>query len=383
MSSVIPTTPRSKAVRILAAIAIAIVGVFVIAFATHPAEKDFISYWSAGKLLLQHADPYSYNAVFALEQSQGYSELRPLIMRNPPWALFLVAPLGFGSPLTGFLLWTIVSLACILAFLRLLHVPADDALLAFLFAPALATLCAGQSSPFLLLGFVLFLYLHQRHPFAAGCSLLLLAIKPHLFFIFWVILLLDCIHRRSMKILAGLAVALACATGFTLLFDPQIWPHYFSMLQHAAIQNEFLPTLSELFRLGVNVNSSWLVFVPTLIALAWAVRYFIKKRDHWDWDRDSMLLMLVALLTSPYCWVSDQTVLLPVIAYALMLTPRRRFSVEILLVLNCSVLFIVLVLRSPLTSIGYIWTPAAWLFWFLYATWPATWSPRPTTALAA
>ena len=61
-----------------------------------PETKDYISYWSAGHLLRQHADPYSTPQVLALEQTQGYSKPKPLVMRNPPIALF-VAEFDIGN----------------------------------------------------------------------------------------------------------------------------------------------------------------------------------------------------------------------------------------------------------------------------------------------
>jgi len=361
--------------KALGIFAITLAGILAIALITQPAEKDFISYWSAGKLLLQHADPYSYDGVLAMEKSQGYTEARPLIMRNPPWAMFLCAPLGLTTPLIALLLWIGTSIGCIFAFIRLQQISVKDAILAFLFAPALASLCSGQSSPFLLLGFSLFLYLHTRQPYFAGCSLLLLAIKPHLFPLFWIILLLHCITERNwrngIRLLTGFVTALLAATGFAMLFDHQIWPQYIAMLHNAALQNEFLPTLSELLRIAVEIRAGWLIFVPTLIALPWALYYYIRHRSHWDWATHGMTLMMVSILTSPYGWFSDQIVLLPVMAYGLTKAagnPRHKsVSTAIMVGLNSIVLFLVLVIHPALTSIAYAWVPVAWFWWFSYS----------------
>src|ERR1700730_17805606 len=137
-----------KILRRLAAAAIVLTGLLVISVGSRPASKDYISYWSAGSLLLDRADPYSASQVLALEKTQGYSEIKPIIMRNPPWALFLVVPLGFWNPVVGLLLWTIAAAGCILIFIRLMHVSPKDRAFAFLFAPALGAICSGQSSPF-------------------------------------------------------------------------------------------------------------------------------------------------------------------------------------------------------------------------------------------
>ena len=72
--------------------------------------------------------------------------------------------------------------------------------------------------------------------------------------------------------------------------------------------------------------------------------------------------MLVTILTSPYGWTSDEVVLLPAVASAGL--SRRRFSMELLVCINFAALFLILV-RSRLS----IWLPAAWLAWYLYASW--------------
>jgi hypothetical protein len=90
--------------------------------------------------------------------------------------------------------------------------PNEIAMLAFCFAPVLGCLTSGQSSAFLLLGFCLFLYFHQRRPFTAGAALLLMAIKPHLFLVFWPLVLIVCILAELFDCspaVAGVCVKIA------------------------------------------------------------------------------------------------------------------------------------------------------------------------------
>lgn len=345
---------------------IVLAGILVITIASRPAAKDYISYWSAGKLLIHHGDPYSPSGVFSLEKTQGYSEAKPIIMRNPPWALFLAVPLGFGGPIYGLLLWTVVLAGAIIASLRLLHIPSKDVALAFVFAPALASICVGQSSPFLLLGFSLFLHFYESRPFAAGASLLLMAIKPHLFLVFWIVLQTDSIYRRRFIILAGGTSALAAATAFSMCFNPLIWQHYFAMLRASELNQEFFPTAS-IFRLLIDPRADWLLFVPSALAVFWGLWYYARNRRVWDWRVHGMLLMLVTVMVSPYGWFSDEVVLLPSIAFALSIRDPRKYSAGILLAINGIALLIVVVFHPRLSSSAYLWTPPAWLAWFLYA----------------
>jgi hypothetical protein len=357
-----------KIFRMLAAAAIALAGILVITLASRPGNKDYISYWSSGKLLVHYADPYSPVGVFVLEKAHGFPASKPLMMRNPPWTLFLVAPLGFTSARIGLLLWTIAAAACILASVSLLNVFPRDRALAFIFAPALASICCGQSSPFLLLGFSLFLRFHRSRPFLAGASLLLMAIKPHLFLIFWVVLLVDCIYRRRLLILAGLASALAASTALAMCLNPHIWANYFSMLRSSALEIEVFPTASMFLRLFIDPRAEWLLFVPSTLAIVWGLWYYARTRQVWDWKIHGMLLMLVTVFVSPYGWFTDEIVLLPSTVFALTFPEKPKSADRILIVINTAALVIVLGVQATFSSPAYLWTPVTWLLWFLYAT---------------
>jgi hypothetical protein len=357
-----------KIPRRVAAAAIVLTGLLVVSLAGSPASKDYISYWSAGKLLIHDANPYSRPDVLALERANGFPETRPLMMRNPPWALFLTAPLGFGNPAAGLFLWTLAAAGCIVAFIRLLRVPPEDRALVFLFAPAIAVFRTAQTSPFLLLGFSLFLCLHRRRPFLAGASLLFMAIKPHLFLVFWAVLLADSIYRRRLLVFAGLAAALAAGTLFAMSFNTHIWQNYFAMLRGSDLDSEFFPTTSMMFRLLIDSRAIWLLFIPSAVAIVWGVWYYTRNRLVWHWGTHGMLLMLVTVLATPYSWFPDEIVLLPALVFAITFPYRRARSLEILVVINLAAILVLMAGNRSIVSTVYLWTPSAWLAWFLYAT---------------
>ena len=353
----------AKAWRILAAAALTAIGVAVLAaFGSRTNANDFIEYWSAGKLVVHGANPYSGPLILALEKSRGFTPDAPLIMLNPPWALPMVAPLGFLPPLAALVLWIVAGAGCILASLVLLEVPPKNRTLAFLFAPVLGCFAMEQSSPFLLLGLSLFLRFNRSRPFLAGASLTLMAIKPHLFMVFWVILLADCIYRWRFTILAGLASSLACVSALVTLAHPHVWQDYFALLHESTLDQNAYPTLPSLLRAVINVKLAWIATIPLCLAIAWGIAYYWRRRSGWDWRREGMLIMLVAVLTSPYCWIADEVVLLPSVASALASSPRR-FSMEILTAINfAGVVGICVTIRSL------AWLPLALFLWYLYAT---------------
>jgi hypothetical protein len=362
---------RTKILSIIVAVVLVLSAVFAFTAASNPGGKDYIAYWTSAQLLLHHADPYSPSLVFSLEREQGHLAPTPLVMRNPPWALFLVAPLGLCNARVGLFLWTLVGIACIVVSIRLLKSIPRDGPFAFLFAPVMACVYSGQSSPFLLLGFALFLRFHRTRPFLAGCALFLMAIKPHLFLVFWAILLIDCIYLRTYRLVVGTALSLAAASVLATLIDPHVWSQYLAMLRASSLDTEFFPTLSMQLRLRIAPHMGSLLFLPTAIAIFWGLWYYTKNRHSWDWSRHGMLVMLVTVAASPYGWFTDEAVLLPSIAFALVHSRMRRISFSILLGLNTIALYLVIGRHASLSSAAYIWTPLAWLLWFICVTsWP-------------
>lgn len=365
-----PSSGKSRAKQyasILLATLIALLGIAALTAVHHPGGMDYVEYWSSGKLIAQHIDPYSPIKIFDLEKSAGASYASPLIMLNPPWTLFLVAPLGFFGVYEGLFLWQVAIIGCVLASVLLLNRHSKYGPLALIFAPVFACLCSGQSAPFHLLGFVLFLHFHRKRPFVAGACLLLMAIKPHLFLVFLAVLLVDCLYRRRFLILAGGASALAAATVISVCFDPHVWSHYLQTMRGYHVQQAFLPTASMLFRMAIDVRIFWLLFVPSLVGIVWGIWYYFRWKQVWDWRIHGMLLMLVTILVSPYGFFSDEIVLLPSIAFAFTYPHRRKYSGWILLIINTGAITVV-ALSGRLTSPWYLWTPTAWLLWFLYAT---------------
>lgn len=361
------TTPMRKILRTLLIAAIGLAAILIITIPNYVAGKDFIAYWSAGKLLVHHADPYSPSHVMALQKAQGATGSVPNIMRNPPWALFLALPLGFVKPLVGLFFWILVTVGCVFASIRLLKVSSKDGAFGYVFAPVIACILVGQSAQFLLLGFSLFLRFNRSRPFLAGVSLLFLAMKPHLFVVFWVILLVDCIYRRRFAVLAGGASAIAAASVFPLFFDPHVWQHYFAMMHWAGLDSEVFPTVSMQLRILIDSNAVWLLFVPSGIAVLWGIWYYFRSRDTWNWEDNGLLLMLVAVACSPYGWFTDETLLLPAIFGGLKSPTRPKYSMWILLIAN-SVAIGIVFSHTSITSRGYLWTPLVWLAWYIYST---------------
>jgi hypothetical protein len=335
------------------------------------ANRDFICYWAAGKLLIHHGNPYDGPAILATQQAAGFTDGRPFFMRNPPIAFFITIPIAFFSERVAAILWSLAIMASMMTSIGLIwemHGRPRDRLhlVGYLFPPAFACLLAGQIGMFLLLGVVLFLYWRDKHPFAAGAAILLCALKPHLFLPFAAVLIVWIFVTRSFRVLAGLATAVAAALAIGFLLDPHGWAHYAEMIRSSELQDEFIPTLSLMFRLLVHRSWIWLQFLPAFLATAWAVAYYWKKRHAWDWMKDGMLVLCLSVLVAPYAWFLDEAVLIPAILVSLYQASAVGRS---LLPFACiAVLALVEVVAGVQVNSGlYLWTAPAWFAWFLYA----------------
>lgn len=387
-----PAPKQSRLRRFLAAciIAFGFLYLALLGLSSFPrdnaAQRDFIEYWAAGRLILHHANPYDQQAIYALEKQAGMHRDRARISISPPVALELAAPLGLVGPTLGLVLWLLAELGCLGISLWLLWVVFGRPnsryhLLGFLFAPTIACQLAGQIGIFLLLSLALFLYLHRTQPFLAGAVLLPFALKPHLFLPFAVALLLWMIVSRRFSLAFGWATSLGASCAISLYFDPRAWAHYFKLMREFRILDAFIPALSVALRFLIHPAAVWIEFVPEILACAWAAWFFWTRREQWNWCDHGLLVLLVAAFCAPYGWFFDESVLFPAILAGIYRAVAARKSVAPIFVIGTCAL-VETVLGTPLQGYHYIWTTPACLGWYLYATWPTRRAAQTSTSPA-
>jgi hypothetical protein len=337
------------------------------------AQRDFVAYWAAGNLAVHGGNPYDPGAVRRLEEGAGRaSDAIVLVMRNPPVALPLVAPLGFLSPKAGLIVWLILLIGSFGASIRVLwHMHGRPGssyhLMAVGFAPALACLMAGQFGVFLLLGVVLFLYFEQTRPLLAGASLLLCTFKPHLFVPVGITLALWIVTGRRWRVAAGFVGAVIAALGIASAIDPHAVGQYVSFMRGGEAASERIPALSVALRFAISPHGTWIQFAPLAFACAWAGWYFWTRRERWSWSEHGMVVLLVAAMCAPYGFFTDECMLLPaVLAGVYAAVERKRSLVPIALFAGGAL--IELLAGVEMKTPYFMWTTPAWLAWYLYAT---------------
>ncbi len=334
------------------------------------ARRDFIGFWATGQQLVHHGNPYDADALAQIEMQAGFREPVPFTVRNPPWALPVVLPLGYAGPLAAAFLWSLAMLGFLILSTHMLwNIYGRDVgylgWLGYCFPPALFGIVLGQTSILLLLGLSLFLRFYKNRPFVAGAALWLCAIKPHLFLPFVAVLLVWLAVTRSFRILAGAATAFAAGALVITWIDPSAWSQYIHFMRTSIVVREFLPCLGDVLRDSVRPSAEWVAFVPAVLGSIWALAWFWPRRRTWNWPEQAGLLMLVSLLAAPYAWVFDQALALPAILFAV----SRSRSQAVLAVLALLYILVEIQIVSPLNlhSPAYLWIVPAWLAWYIYA----------------
>ncbi len=371
---------------LVALVLTAILGYFLVRHSkeirSNVAERDSIAYWTAGRLLLAHQSPYDTRAVLTLETESGYVKDKPLVLRTPPWSLFMVLPLGFLGPLGAWVLWTAISLSSMLIAMRICWTVYRVegvthnlfSLVSYTFAPVPACLVAGQMGLVLLLGLMLFLWWERDRPFWAGAALILPFAKPHLLSLFWLAVLFWVIVGKRRAVAFGLAAALVLATGLALAFDPSVFRHYREMVSEAAISFEFIPAVSGVLRLLFFRRFFWIQFIPMFAGLLWAASFLWRHRENWNWRQHAPILLVASVLTTPYAWLTDEVVLLPAILQAVAFVYQTRIKMNIgtrmaliAFALLDGLLLLILRFKIPFSTGIYFWSSLVWFSWYFYA----------------
>jgi hypothetical protein len=379
------TTARQLAARILTwrrarAYALVLIALYVVAYVDvlvlgslplnsggAPVSGDYIAFHTAGQLVAsgQASLMYDHDTVVGIQDHllQGLSPGFYDAFRNPPFFALVYAPVSHLDLLQGFIGWWMVSLACLVAAIKLLldDVPALSPrwrgvlIFTFAFAPVYFGLIDGENATVsLLLYALIYRAFARKHDRALGVWAALGLFKPQLFFIFPLIFL---VTRRWQSLLTYTATALVLgAISFAMVGVDglQAWTRV--LLEHEggnalangwrmASAKSFLDTLLP----GIPLLSvlGYAAVTAALLLLLWQVW----RRPAPNLPVAFALTTLVAVLVDPHLVDYDLTVLVAagVVAYALV--PRY------LLLIVPIYLVTIFRVQIPVAEAGLLLTP--------------------------
>jgi len=270
-------------------------------------------------------------------------------MWYPPWAFPLFLPFACFSFTTGRALWLLTHLFLLLFCASALwkFYGGDQKtvwlawVMALTFAPSTFVLRNGQMALVLLTGMVGFLYFEKaRNDCAAGISLYLLAVKPHLAFLFWIALGLWILERKRWTILKSAILSILVCTVLPLYFNFSLIAQSLRVEANLPPFDWVTPTLGTHLRIIFGPENLFLQWLPSFVMSIGLVFYWRVKKENWAWSEQLPLLVALGLVTSIYSWASDLVLLLPLLLQiSLILIQDLRAEtflyLIIYMILNC------------------------------------------------
>ncbi len=343
---------------------------------------DFRPYWSSTALLARGQDFGDPEIVDRFEREQtGWQKPYTMLAWFVPTGNVVLLPYSLFPFERAVFFWLLTNIAVVFTSALLIgrasQLPPWMALAAaFSFSMTLLSLIAGQINTLVLLGLALFIYFSEKQlHWAAGASLALVTIKPHLVILTLPLLVLHLLRGKQLRVLGGLGAALLGCAVILFALNPT-WPASFWRLVSLGLEtNRETPTLSGLLlAAGWPGWGKWL-FVPAgLIAglLWWA------RGRRWQLRAMIDLSLMVGLVVSPIGWSYDQVVLLlpllRVLAWAVDGSLSKKASTALVagLVFANLAAYVQRIL-SP-SDVGFFWVPLFVLGVYLIA-WQRTMKP--------
>ena len=360
---------RSALVLTVGCAALAFAAVVVVHTPGFLVPRDFLEYWSAGRVNLRGGNPYHPDELLAEQKHADPARTEAVMMWNPPPALAVYMPLGALAPRWATLLWVGLQLAAVLIACDLLWRVYSErhrwlaAVVAISFVGTWWLVAYGQNTGFMLLGIASFLHFTRSgKPLPAGACAALTALKPHLLAVFGVLLLADALTRARGEVAREWCRGdRSCASSSLSWPIPTVIAQFVEATRHPAegaipLSDWALPVPAYWLRMWLAPSHFWVQFVPCMLACTGFLAYRIRVDHDWDWSRMLPLVVAMSVLTTPYGgWFFDLPVLLvPVVWAAARLVSAKQWWLAGVLVLG----------QIAITVASFAWAGALHAYWW-------------------
>jgi len=227
-----PSSPLTRAQALALGIGLAVAIFALLAFLVQPEDRftsDFYSFWAGAQLV--GPDLYNPAAAEAIQHTVSPKVDKKRYIRPPFYAVALW-PLGKLPFPVAYVLWQILNMAAVIAFVRIWRFQPAACVVCAIFLPLDWSFGIGQDAPLMLLILAAGArWVERKQPLAGGAMLSLCAIKPHLFAFIPVVLA----AQKRYKALAGMLAAGAALFLISAAVMGFAWPLAFL---RAATENE-------------------------------------------------------------------------------------------------------------------------------------------------
>lgn len=336
---------------------------------------DFRPYWSSTYLLARGEDFGSLAKMDAVERTlTGWDKPYTMSAWFAPTGNVILLPYTLFSFPRAVYYWLLTNIVVVFSSALLLwrnHKRRAwlPLIATYGFSMTLISLMYGQVNTLVLLGIALFLHFgSQKHHVAAGASLALTTVKPHLVILTLPLLLVDLLRRRQWRALAGFCSALAGCAVVLFLLNPPWLLRFYNVVAFGMGTFRETPTLNGLLvAAGEFSAGKWLWLAGLLAAL---LLWLFRGKN---WDQRSMIdvSILSGLMLAPVGWSYDQVMLLVPLLHMLewmaegSLARHDAALVSALLVIANALTFYQ---RSfKLSEVWFFWVPLAAAAFYAFA----------------
>jgi len=352
-------------------------------------EQDFVQYWTAFHFFINGQNPYDVSATQTLQCSLGHSCEETLISWNPPWLLILMAPVLWLPFEAAAKTWVVVGmgLAVTAALLIADCFERGPRTLLYAFAgvlinvPLVLSTGFGQTGALLLFGAALLMHgrLKTSSISEQSIGLVILSVKPHLFFLLGIALLWDELRLRRVALIGCFTTVLATLLLLSLFINPVVVTAYLDHFLGDAKADGVIslaswntPTIANFIRIGLrgyfgeqaNLTLAIVPVVSIFLLVWWCWRHPAS-----DWSHRAPPLFVLSLWLSPYGWAYDWTVL--GIVQGVLLARLARdgqvallwFATGMIVLMQLGAGYVTFILHRSLESL--VWLPAVELIlWY-------------------
>jgi len=316
------------------------------------ANGDLIAYWTSARLLATGGNPYDAEEIALLQVAQrpelAFDESISFIPSwNPPQLTILLIPLGLLAYNVAVYFWIFINVICI-GFSIILcwnkfTKPFDERgfLIIFLICmtlfPTLLLIILGQITGLLLLFMMLCLYcVENRYDFFAGFFLMMMTVKPHLFYFVVILILIWAVRQRRWRIIIGMIL-----TGLVVLLVMWVilpgWiGEYFNLLSYLSGSNESKGTFGSFMDITFGTS----VFNYIALLLLPLVPAFIRLAEREGWMNTTNIALPLSLPLSPYGFGADQVLVYPTIVQIFAWIRKKEMSDRVITILVIGFFFI-------------------------------------------
>jgi hypothetical protein len=342
---------------------------------------DFGHFWASGKLFISHGNPYDLDTLESMQLDAGaekisQNSITPQTL-NPPWVLLIFSPFSLLRYSTARILWLMSNISVIVISVRFLWIILHGSinkqglalLVTFCFTPVYSVLTKGQVTPWVVIGITLVLLYSEgiTNSWWAGIGLLLISIKPQLFYLIWPAMAFWVIHEHRWHL-----VITTCFVGIifitaTITINSQIFSNYYVALLEYPYDQWATPTIGSYLRFfWLGVDKFWVQYIPTLLGFVWLILHFCKNRMNWNWHDQIPILTIISLLTTPYAWTYDAIIILPAILVATSILIKQNKNINFIF---WAIFFMInltnLLLHSQMSDFWFLWLVPAYYLWYI------------------